>query len=124
MTRIITLGEIMLRLSTSSGVRLEQSGRFAAHYGGGEANVAISLANYGHDVSFASKVPANDLGKAVTHHFTQLRSGLQSASKRWSPAGTYYMESGVGERAAKVIYDRAGSSFAEIKTNEWSGSDL
>ena len=68
MTRIITLGEMMLRLSTSSGVRLEQSGRFAAHYGGGEANVAISLANYGHDVSFASKVPANDLGKAVTHH--------------------------------------------------------
>ena len=52
MTRIITLGEIMLRLSTSSGVRLEQSGHFAAHYGGGEANVAISLANYGHDVLF------------------------------------------------------------------------
>ena len=45
---------------------------------------------------------------------------MQSASKRWSPAGTYYMESGVGGRAAKVIYDRAGSSFAEIKTNEWS----
>ena len=55
MTRIITLGEIMLRLSTSSGVRLEQSGRFAAHYGGGEANVAISLANYGHDVSLQVK---------------------------------------------------------------------
>lgn len=120
MTRIITLGEIMLRLSTSSGVRLEQSGRFAAHYGGGEANVAISLANYGHDVSFASKVPANDLGKAVTHHLRNYGVDCSLLLSGGPRLGTYYMESGVGERAAKVIYDRAASSFAEIKTNEWS----
>jgi 2-dehydro-3-deoxygluconokinase len=120
MARIITLGEIMLRLSTSSGVRLEQSGSFAAHYGGGEANVAISLANYGHDVSFASKIPANDLGKAVKRHLLSYGVDCGLLLTGGNRLGTYYMESGVGERAAKVIYDRAGSSFAEMQTNEWS----
>lgn len=65
MANILTLGEIMLRLSTTLGERIAHSSMFAAHYGGGEANVAISLANFGHRVSFASKVPENALGDAV-----------------------------------------------------------
>ena len=65
MGKVVTLGEIMLRLSTPVGIRVAQTENFAVHYGGGEANVAISLANYGHQVTFASKVPDNSLGEAA-----------------------------------------------------------
>ena len=65
MGKVVTLGEIMLRLSTETGIRMAQAETFHSHYGGGEANVAISLANYGHEVTFASKVPDNSLGQAV-----------------------------------------------------------
>lgn len=119
MGRIVTLGEIMLRLSSQQGIRLSSSTELNAHYGGGEANVAISMANFGHKVTFASKVPDNSLGLAVTQHLKQYGVDTDLLLKGGPRLGTYYMETGVGERAASVIYDRANSSFALMDNNEW-----
>ncbi|MGC6767999.1 PfkB family carbohydrate kinase [Enterococcus sp. LJL128] len=119
MGKVVTLGEIMLRLSTDGGIRIAQSEGFSAHYGGGEANVAVSLANYGHQVSFASKVPANGLGEAVKKHLNRYGVDTSALLSGGARLGTYYLESGAGERAASVIYDRAGSSFATMETSEW-----
>lgn len=124
MGKVVTLGEIMLRLSTDIGVRIPQAPRAALHYGGGEANVAISLANYGHEAFFISKVPQNGLGEGVFKHLQSYGVSTKYLLTGGPRLGTYYMEAGVGERAASVIYDRAGSSFAEIKENEWQGVDL
>lgn len=114
----------MLRLSTDQGIRIENSGQFHAHYGGGEANVAISLANYGHEVSFATKVPDQALGKAVKKHLQGYGVGTSHVVLGGPRLGTYYMEAGVGERAASVIYDRAGSSFAVMDHLEWQLDEL
>lgn len=123
MGRVVTLGEIMLRLSTEQGQRLQDSDHFCAHYGGGEANVAISLANYGHMVSFMSKVPEHSLGLAVEKHLRSYGVDTSLLLKGGPRLGTYYMETGIGERAASVIYDRAGSSFAVMDRLEWSLED-
>lgn len=105
MGKAIILGEIMLRLSTDQGKRLETSETFHAHYGGGEANVAISLANYGHEVGFASKVPDHAIGKAVKKHLQSYGVDTTHLLFGGPRLGSYYMETGVGERAASVIYD-------------------
>ncbi|PAE12229.1 2-dehydro-3-deoxygluconokinase [Niallia circulans] len=124
MGKIVTLGEIMLRLSTDSGVRIAQADTFRAHYGGGEANVAISLANFGHDVYFASKIPDNGVGKGVEKHLNRYSVHTDFLLIGGSRLGTYYVEAGIGERAANVIYDRAGSSFAEMTESEWKKEEL
>ncbi|KAF1298154.1 2-dehydro-3-deoxygluconokinase [Enterococcus sp. JM4C] len=124
MGKVLTLGEIMLRFSTNQGIRLAQSDTMAVHYGGGEANVAISLANYGHDVSFASKVPNNSLGEAVKKHLARYHVATESLLFGGDRLGTYYLESGIGQRAASVVYDRAHSSFAEMTSIEWAKEDL
>ncbi|WP_449621761.1 PfkB family carbohydrate kinase [Robertmurraya sp. Marseille-Q9965] len=124
MGKVVTLGEIMLRLSTDSGVRIAQTDYLHAHYGGGEANVAISLANYGHEVYFASKVPENALGEGVRKHLNRYGVRTDFLLTGGPRMGTYYMEAGIGERAASVIYDRAGSSFAAMTENEWVTEDL
>lgn len=124
MGKVVTLGEIMLRLSTDSGIRLAEAETFHAHYGGGEANVAISLANYGHDVTFASKVPANNLGMAVKRHLQRYGVSTEALLVGGNRLGTYYLETGVGERGASVIYDRVGSSFAQMEKLEWDLANL
>lgn len=124
MGKVITLGEIMLRLSTQQGTRIGQSESFQIHYGGAEANVAVSLANYGHTVYFASKVPENSLGEAARKHLQRYDVNTEYLVTGGSRLGVYYLEAGVGERAAAVVYDRAGSSFAEIKTLEWDLDEL
>jgi len=124
MSRVLTLGEIMLRLSTSTDTRLSESKQFQVHYGGGEANVAISLATYNHFVSFTSKVPNNLLGLAVKRHLQQYGVSTQLLRFGGTRLGTYYLEDGVGERASSVIYDRAHSSFSEIDSFEWSMDEL
>ncbi|MEY8446395.1 sugar kinase [Enterococcus ratti] len=120
MGKIVTLGEIMLRLSTKQGTRIDASEQFSAHYGGGEANVAISLANYGHQTVFATKVPNNALGKAVKKHLQCYGVDTQQVLLGGPRLGTYYVEAGVGKRAVSVIYDRAGSSFSQMDHLEWS----
>lgn len=123
MSKVVTLGEIMLRLSTEIGQRIQTAHSFQAHYGGGEANVAVSLANFGHQVVHATKVPNNLLGTTVIQQLRSQGVDTSSVLVGGSRLGTYYLESGVGGRAANVIYDRAGSSFAELCRDEWT-SDL
>lgn len=124
MGEVLTLGEIMLRFSTEQSKRIMQSQKFYAHYGGSEANVAISLANYGHCVRFASKVPNHVLGTAVQQHLQQYNVNTNHLLFGGERLGSYYVESGVGPRAASVIYDRTGSSFATMSELEWDLDDL
>ncbi|MCB5954312.1 sugar kinase [Enterococcus sp. CWB-B31] len=124
MGKVVTLGEIMLRLSTTAGTRLAQAEQFSAHYGGGEANVAVSLANYGHHAVFAGKVPTNELGAAVRKHLNRYGVDTSQLLMGGPRLGTYYLEAGVGERGASVVYDRAGSSFAVMETVEWDMDQL
>jgi len=120
--KIVTFGEIMLRLSTPGHARFTQARSFDAVYGGGEANVAVSLANYGEDVSFVTRLPDNDLGNAC---LADLRAHDVDTSHilRGGPRlGIYFLESGAAQRPSKVIYDRAGSSFATLQPGmvDWS----
>lgn len=124
MGRILTLGEIMLRLSTNEGTRITEANSFQAHYGGSEANVAINLANFNHQVSFASKVPSNLLGKAVQQHLQNYGVDTSNLLKGGLRLGTYYLERGTGKRASLVLYDRTYSSFAQMKNVEWNIDDL
>ena len=124
MGKVVTLGEIMLRFSTAAGTRLAQSEHFSAQYGGGEANVAISLANYGHHAVFASKVPTNELGQAVKKHLNRYGVDTSQLLMGGPRLGTYYLEAGVGERGASVVYDRTGSSFAVMERIEWELEEL
>ncbi|MEH7179984.1 sugar kinase [Neobacillus vireti] len=120
MSNIVTFGEIMLRLSTSAGTHFSNAGSFQALYGGAEANVAINLAGFDHTVSFASKVPDNALGLAVKRHLQKYGVNIKHLLFGGNRLGTYYLDSGVGERSSAVIYDRANSSFASVKDNEWN----
>lgn len=124
MKKVVTLGEIMLRLSTIEDTRMAESQMFAADYGGGEANVAVSLANYGHQVAFASKVPQNPLGQAVKQHLRKYGVDTRFLLEGGERLGTYYLETGVGLRSSNVVYDRKYSSFAMMTELEWQLDDL
>lgn len=123
MAKVLTLGEIMLRLSTVES-RLAETSEMQAHYGGGEANVAISLANFGHQAYFASKVPDNALGVAVKRHLNRFGVHTDYLLFGGQRLGIYFLEQGVGIKAANVVYDRAYSSFSQMKENEWERLDL
>lgn len=122
--KIITLGEILLRLSTDVGKRLSQADQLDLNYGGAEANVSVSLSNFGYDVYFVSKVPNNPLGLAAERHLKTngVRTGF--LLKGGERLGTYYVESGVGARSSQVTYDRKHSSFSQLITEEILFDDL
>ena len=110
--RIVTFGEIMMRLNPEGYRRFVQADRFEASYAGGEANVAVSLANYGIDASFVTKLPANPLGESARNAVR--RFGVDTSSIVWGGPrlGIYFVEKGASQRASKVVYDRAASSIA------------
>ncbi len=121
MNRVVTFGEIMLRLATPGYLRFSQATEFEATYGGGEANVAVSLSNYGIPASFVTALPKNDIGDAA---IASLRShGVDTSyiQRSGDRVGIYFLEAGAVSRASKVIYDRANSALAEIKkgTIDW-----
>ncbi|WP_129728474.1 sugar kinase [Ectobacillus funiculus] len=118
MKKIVTLGEIMLRLSTHIGERLSQTNHLTMHYGGGEANVGVSLSHFGYDVYFVSKVPDNPLGLGVKRHLQSHDVYVEYLLTGGDRLGTYYLEAGIGERSAKVTYDRKYSSFSELLAAE------
>lgn len=111
--KIITMGEIMLRLSTPGNTRFTQSNHFDAVYGGGEANVAVSLANYGHDAYFVSKLPTHEIGQSAVNALRQVGVHTDYIARGGDRVGIYYLETGASMRASKVIYDRAHSAMAE-----------
>lgn len=130
MKKVVALGEILLRFSTRNGERLVQSNQLSLHYGGAEANVAISLANFGWEVSFVSKVPNNPLGLAAVQHLRSVGIQTNFLVSGGDRLGTYYLETGVGERSAQVVYDRKYSSFSGLSleevdfTNVFRGADV
>ncbi len=121
MKKIVTFGEIMLRLAPPGFQRFTQTRLFEASYGGGEANVAVSLANYGETVEFVTRLPKNDLGDACLNTLRGLGVGTSHILRGGERMGIYFLETGAAQRASKVIYDRAGSSFAAIQpgTIDW-----
>ncbi len=112
MIRIITFGEIMLRLKSPGYERLFQSPRLEATFGGGEANVAVGLARWGLDVSFVSFIPDNAVGDACIQELKKQGVDTSSIVRQGSRLGIYFLETGANQRPGKVIYDRAGSSMA------------
>ena len=115
MPRVITFGEIMLRLSTPGYLRFSQARQFDATFGGGEANVAVSLANYGIDAAFITRLPDNDIARACIKDLRSYgvdTSGIVFGGDR---VGIYFLETGAVARPSKVVYDRAGSAIATIQ---------
>lgn len=119
MAKVVTMGEIMLRLSSPFNSRFVQSQSFDACYGGGEANVAVSLANYGHDAYFVSKVPAHEIGQCAVNALRRYGVNTDYIVRGGDRLGIYYLETGASMRPSKVIYDRAGSAIALAKPEEF-----
>ena len=115
MSRIVTFGEIMLRLAAPGHLRFAQAREFEATFGGGEANVAVSLANYGEDARFVTALPDNDIARACLAELRGLGVGVDGCIEYGNRIGIYYIEKGAVSRPSKVIYDRAHSSISEVK---------
>lgn len=117
--KVVTLGEIMLRLSTPDYKRFIQSDSFDVTYGGGEANVAAALCNYGLNGTFVTKVPNNPIGQSAINHLRRFGVDTQFIVRGGDRLGIYFLETGASMRASQVVYDRAGASIAEIDIAEF-----
>ena len=117
--KIITLGEIMLRLSSPERTRFVQCDSFDVCYGGGEANVAVSLANYGHDAYFVTKLPTHEIGQSAVNALRKYGVHTDYIVRGGERVGIYYLESGASMRPSKVIYDRADSAIAKAEVEEF-----
>lgn len=115
MSKVVTFGEIMLRLSPPGHLRFSQTNNFDVVYGGGESNVAVSLANYGVPVEFVTRLPQNDLGECARMEMRKRGVGTDYIAFGGDRLGIYFLETGAVSRGSKVVYDRAHSSMAEIK---------
>ena len=122
--KIVTFGEIMMRLNPEGYTRFVQAERFEASYAGGEANVAVSLANFGLDAAFVTKLPANPLGEAARNAVR--RFGVETKDIVWGGPrlGVYFVEKGASQRASKVVYDRAGSSIALARRGDFDWTKI
>ncbi len=112
MAKVITFGELMLRLAPEGYLRFLQSEKYQATFGGAEANVAVSLANYGVDVAFVSKLPKHEIGQSVVNSLRKFGVDTSLIVRGGDRVGVYYCEKGASQRPSKVIYDRAYSSIA------------
>lgn len=119
MAKIVTLGEIMLRLSPEGNDRFIQSDSFRIIPGGGEANVAVSLANYGHEAYFVSKLPRHEIGQIAVNALRRYGVDTSFVARGGNRVGLYYAETGASMRPSKVIYDRANSSIAEADSSDF-----
>lgn len=119
MAKVVTMGEIMLRLSTPNNEKFIQADEFDVCYGGGEANVAVSLANYGHDAEFVTKVPDNPIGECAVAALRKMNVGTKNIAKGGERLGIYYLETGASMRASNVVYDRAHSSISTATADDF-----
>ena len=119
MAKIITFGEIMMRLNPVGYLRCVQADTFEATYAGGEANVAVSLANYGLDAAFVTKVPDHEIGQCAVNALRRYGVDTSMMLRGGPRLGVYFCEKGASQRASKVIYDRTGSSIALAKAEEF-----
>ncbi len=113
--KVVSFGEIMLRLATPRFERFNQVKEFEATYGGGEANVAVSLANYGIETSFVTRLPKNEIGTACRMELNKYGVSTKDILIGGDRLGIYFLETGAVARASKVVYDRDGSAFADVK---------
>ncbi|HNX89998.1 MAG TPA: sugar kinase [Paludibacteraceae bacterium] len=115
MRKVVTFGEIMLRLATPGYQRFVQSNSLNATFGGGEANVAVSLANYGIDTEFVTRLPQNDIADWCVSELRKYNVGTKEIIRGGDRVGIYFLETGAVSRSSKVVYDRANSSIADVK---------
>lgn len=130
MAKVVTFGEIMLRLATPGYLRFSQAREYNATFGGGEANVAVSLANYGVEAHFVTRLPENDIAEACLAELRARDVKTDGIVRGGSRVGIYFLETGAVARASKVVYDRANSAIAEIQPGmvDWqkvlAGADI
>lgn len=124
MAKIITFGEIMLRLSPDGNDRFIQTDHFRIVPGGGEANVAVSLANYGHEAFFVSKLPKHEIGQIAVNALRRYGVDTRYIARGGERVGLYYAETGASMRPSKVIYDRAHSAIAEAKPEDFDFDEI
>ena len=124
MSDFLSFGEIMLRLKTPGNERYFQSPSFEATFGGGEANVAVALSNYGLDAGFVSALPDNDIGESAVRELHRFGVDTSHVKRSGERVGIYYLEAGANQRPSKVVYDRAGSSICEAQPGDFDWQDV
>lgn len=124
MAKFVSLGEIMLRLKTSGHERFFQTPSFEATFGGGEANVAVALANYGLDARFVTALPENDIGDAAIRELRSFAVDTSVIRRSGERVGIYFLETGANQRPSKVVYDRAGSSICECGPGDFDWDEV
>ena len=124
MAKVITFGEVMLRLAPEGYLRFVQSDKYEATYGGAEANVAVSLANYGVDVAFVTKLPEHEIGQAAVNSLRKFGVDTSKIVRGGDRVGIYYCEKGASQRPSKVIYDRANSAIATAKKEDFNWDNI
>jgi len=122
--KVVTFGEIMLRLSPDKGFRLENADTLNIHFGGAEANVAVSLARFGMGSFFVSSVPKNDIGDAAVNTLKEFGVDTRFIKRSGDRLGIYYLEHGLGPRPSKVVYDRKGSSVSQILPDAFDWEEI
>ena len=122
--RVVTFGEIMLRLAPYGYTRFVQADCLEATYGGGEANVAVSLANYGVDAAFVTRLPEHELGQSAVNALRRYGVDTRWIARGGNRIGIYYLEKGISQRPSKVIYDRAGSAIAEAQPGNFDWDQI
>lgn len=124
MSKVVTFGEIMLRLAPQGYLRFTQVDNFQATYGGGEANVAVSLANFGLDATFVTKLPKHAIGQAAVNDLRRYGVDTTKITRGGERVGIYFLEKGASQRASSVIYDRAYSAIAEATTADFNWDEI
>jgi 2-dehydro-3-deoxygluconokinase len=119
MGKIVSFGEIMMRLNPPGYLRFCQTTAFEATYAGGEANVAMSLANYGHESAYVTRVPAHEIGQNAVNELRKYGVDTSLIARGGERLGIYFVEKGASQRGSKVIYDRAHSAIAEAKRGDF-----
>lgn len=124
MSKVVTFGEVMLRFNPEGFLRIVQAEKFEVNLAGGEANVAVSVANYGVDAAFVTKVPTHEIGDFVIREMRRNGVDTNSILRGGSRLGTFYLEKGASQRPSKVIYDRANSAIAEAAPEEFNWEEI
>ncbi len=122
--KVVTFGELMLRLAPEGYYRFVQADKFGATYGGGEANVAVSLANYGYDAKFVTKLPKHEIGQAAVNSLRKYGVDTSYIARGGDRVGIYFLEKGASQRPSKVIYDRAGSSIYTASASDFNWDEI
>lgn len=124
MSKVITFGELMLRLAPENYLRFVQSEKYEATFGGAEANVAVSLANYGVDTAFVTKLPEHEIGQSAVNSLRKFGVDTSLITRGGERVGIYYCEKGASQRPSKVIYDRAYSAIAQAKSTDFNWNKI